>query len=204
MSQIVSVTLPGNPIYVSGTVNSVAVTWTLVGANTWEAVADKAEDGVYLVSVTAIDSVGNSSTSEFTLYYGTITLITDRSKMDVMKGTEKGFYNASDLNRVGAAVEYLAQRLDECGVMVAVAPKLDWQMNDIPTAEQMVQYLDDVAALRSALPTAESTPKAPTSMFGLDWMKANAIEQILVDLDGTLNRIPLGYVYSGELYAGEV
>lgn len=204
MSQIVSVTLPGNPIYVSGTVNSVAVTWTLVGANTWEAVADKAEDGVYLVSVTAIDSVGNSSTSEFTLYYGTITLITDRSKMDVMKGTEKGFYNASDLNRVGAAVEYLAQRLDECGVMVAVAPKLDWQMSDIPTAEQMVQYLDDVAALRSALPTAESTPKAPTSMSGLDWMKANAIEQILVDLDGTLNRIPLGYVYSGEIYAGEV
>lgn len=204
MSQVVSVTLPGNPIYVSGTVNSVAVTWTLVGTNTWEAVADKAEDGVYLVSVTAIDSVGNSSTSEFTLYYGTITLITDRSKMDVMKRTEKGFYNASDLNRVGAAVEYLAQRLDEYGVVVAVAPKLDWQMSDIPTAAQMVQYLADVETLRSALPVAENTPKAPTSMSGLDWMKANAIEQILVDLDGTLNRIPLGYVYSGEIYAGEV
>ena len=204
MSQIVSVTLPGNPIYVSGTVNSVAVTWTLVGANTWEAVADKAEDGVYLVSVTAIDSVGNSSTSEFTLYYGTITLITDRSKMDVMKGTEKGFYNASDLNRVGAAVEYLQKALEETGVFVAVAPKLDWQMSDIPTAAQMVQYLTDVAALRSALPVTDSTPETPDAMSGLDWIKANAIEQILVDLDGTLNRIPLSYVYSGEIYAGEV
>lgn len=204
MSQVVSVTLPGNPIYVSGTVNYVAVTWTLVGANTWEAVADKAEDGVYLVSVTAIDSVGNSSTSEFTLYYGTITLITDRSKMDVMKGTEKGFYNASDFNRVGAAVEYLAKRLDENGVFVAVAPKLDWQMSDIPTAEQMVQYLADVAALRSALPVTDSTPETPDAMSDLDWIKANAIEQILVDLDGTIKRIPLGYVYSGEIYAGEV
>lgn len=204
MSQVVSVTLPGNPIYVSGTVNSVAVTWTLVGTNTWEAVADKAEDGVYLVSVTAIDSVGNSSTSEFTLYYGTITLITDRSKMDVMKGTEKGFYNASDLNRVGAAVEYLQKALEETGVFVAVAPKLDWQMSDIPTAAQMVQYLADVAALRSALPVTDSTPETPDAMSGLDWMKANAIEQILVDLDGTLNRIPLSYVYSGEIYAGEV
>ena len=204
MSQIVSVTLPGNPIYVSGTVNSVAVTWTLVGANTWEAVADKAEDGVYLVSVTAIDSVGNSSTSEFTLYYGTITLITDRSKMDVMKGAEKGFYNASDLNRVGAAVEYLQKVLEENGVFVAVAPKLDWQMSDIPTAAQMVQYLADVAALRSALPVTDSTPETPDAMSGLGWIKANAIEQILVDLDGTIKRIPLGFVYSGELYAGEV
>ena len=204
MSQVVSVTLPGNPIYVSGTVNSVAVTWTLVGTNTWEAVVDKAEDGVYLVSVTAIDSVGNSSTSEFTLYYGTITLITDRSKMDVMKGAEKGFYNASDLNRVGAAVEYLQKVLEENGVFVAVAPKLDWQMSDIPTVAQMVQYLADVAALRSALPVTDSTPETPDAMSGLGWIKANAIEQILVDLDGTIKRIPLGFVYSGELYAGEV
>lgn len=204
MSQVVSVTLPGDPIYVSGTVNSVAVTWTLVRANTWEAVADKSDDGVYFVAVTAIDGNGNATTAEFTLYYGVVALVTDRTKMDVIKGTEKGFYNASDLNRVGAAVEHLRKKLDEYGVIVAVAPKLDWKMSDIPTAEQMVRYRADVAALRSALPTAESTPKVPASMSGLDWMKANAIEQILVDLDGTINRIPLGFVYSGEIYAGEV
>lgn len=204
MSQVVSVTLPGNPIYVSGTVNSVAVTWTLVGANTWEAVADKSEDGVYLVSITAIDSTGNSSLSEFTLYYGVIALVTDRTKLDVVTGTEKGFYNAADLNRVGAAVEHLQKALEENGVFVAVAPKLDWQMSDIPTAAQMVQYLADVAALRSALPVTDSTPETPDAMSGLDWIKANAIEQILVDLDGTIKRIPLGFVYSGELYAGEV
>lgn len=204
MSQVVSVTLPGSPIYVSGTVNSVAVTWTLVGSNTWEAVADKSEDGVYLVSVTAIDNVGNSTTSEFTLYYGVITLVTDRTKLDVLKGTEKGFYNASDLNRVGSAVEFLARRLAEYGVCVAVAPKLDWQMVEIPDRDQMARYLLDVTTLRGALPVTEDTPGLPSDMEELTWEGANAIEQVLVSLDDTLNRIPLGYIYSGEVYTGEV
>ena len=49
----------------------------------------------------------------------------------------KGSYNASDLNRVGAAVACVAGRLLECGTSVDVLPKQDWSESDIPTFSQM-------------------------------------------------------------------
>lgn len=46
------------------------------------------------------------------------TLITDRTLGDVMTGTDKGFYNAADLNRVNAALEDLATRFRGYGYAV--------------------------------------------------------------------------------------
>lgn len=46
------------------------------------------------------------------------TLITDRTLADVQQGTDKGFYNASDLNRVDAALEDLAARFRGYGYAV--------------------------------------------------------------------------------------
>ena len=43
------------------------------------------------------------------------TLITDRAQKDVDQRAEKGFYNASDLNRVTACMEYLDEELRELG-----------------------------------------------------------------------------------------
>ena len=42
-------------------------------------------------------------------------LITDRTQEDVTKKTTKGFYNASDLNRVTACMEYLDEELRRLG-----------------------------------------------------------------------------------------
>ena len=55
----------------------------------------------------------------------------------------KGAYNASDLNRVGAAVAYVAGRLNGYGYAVAVSPKQDWTVSDIPTAGDMETYISD-------------------------------------------------------------
>ena len=79
------------------------------------------------------------------------TLVTDRTQADVDARNDKGTYNASDLNRVGAAVAYVAGRLLECGTSVDVSPKQDWPESDTPTASQMERYRSDVAALRDAL-----------------------------------------------------
>ena len=110
----------------------------------------------------------------------------------------KGAYNASDLNRVGAAVAYVA------GYAVTVNPKQDWTGSDIPTAGQIATYLRDVAALRGAIAVMASTPPTPDSANNLTWQEANNIEQILLDVDELLTRMAAAWFYSGDLYAGEV
>lgn len=116
----------------------------------------------------------------------------------------KGAYNASDLNRVGAAVAYVAGRLNGYGYYVSVSPKQDWTANDIPTAGQMATYIQDVAALRGAIAVMASTPPTPDSANNLTWKEANDIEKILVDVDELLTRMAAAWFYSGDLYAGEV
>ena len=116
----------------------------------------------------------------------------------------KGAYNASDLNRVGAAVAYVAGRLTGYGYAVTVNPKQDWTGSDIPTAGQMAGYLRDVAALRGAIAVMASTPPTPDSANNLTWQEANNIEQILLDVDELLTRMAAAWFYSGEIYAGEV
>lgn len=119
----------------------------------------------------------------------------------------KGAYNASDLNRVGAAVAYVAGRLNGYGYAVTVNPKQDWtgsDIPDIPTAGQMATYLRDVSALRGAIAVMASTPPTPDSANNLTWQEANDIEKILVDVDELLTRMAAAWFYSGDLYAGEV
>ena len=111
---------------------------------------------------------------------------------------------ASDLNRVGAAVAYVAGRLNGYGYAVTVTPKQDWTVNDIPTAGQMAAYLRDVATLRGAIAVMASTPPTPDSASGLTWKEANDIEKILLDVDELLTRMAAAWFYSGDLYAGEV
>lgn len=223
--QIISVSLPVATLYVSGTVNGVAVTWTNTEGNLWQATADRAADDIYRVELTLIGSTGSSTTASMTLYYGLLNLITDRTQADIdavralaakgwaaMTDTEKaawtaglkGAYNAEDLNRVGAAVAYVAGRLADAGYHAPVAPMQDWQMQDIPTPAQMQRYLADISTIRAALAVMPSTPEAPASMDKLTYSAANAIEQILLDADALITKLISAYYYSGELIAGEV
>lgn len=223
--QRLSVSLPTNTLYVSGTVNDVAVTWTLQENDVWEAIADRAEDDTYHIALTIISSSGQSTNRQFTLYYGLLNLITDRTQADVdyvsqlnILGWEnmnaqqrsdylaglKGAYNATDMNRVGNAVSYVAQRLTNCGYMVNVNPRLDWQIGDIPTVSDLTAYLDDVRVIRAVLAVSPATPPVPEDMDKLTYIEANNIEQILLDVNLLIDHIAAAWFYSGELYSGEV
>ena len=131
------------------------------------------------------------------------TLITDRTQADADARNDKGTYNASDLNRVGAAVAYVAGRLLECGTSVDVSPKQDWSESDTPTASQLERYRSDVAALRDALAAMPTTPQAPT-MEHLTWGKANDLEKILQDTDVLISNLKAAWFFSGDLFSGEV
>lgn len=202
-AQVLSVSLPSEIIYVSGTVNGTAYTWTLI-EGAWTATVERAADDTYYVALTAVNAAGTSTNFELTLYYGLLTLITDRTAEDVANKTAKGFYNASDLNRVGAAVQYVAERFTAQGYAVAVSPKTDWLASDIPTASELETYRQNIAALRGLIAVMKSTPETPETMRFLDYIKANDIERILLDLDTLLTNAALAWYQSGELFAGEV
>ena len=221
--QSISVTLPANSIYVSGTVNGVDKVWTNTSTGVWETTADRTDNETYHVELTIVASTGATTTESFTVYYGVLNLITDRTATDVstvirlsQKGwanmTEeersaylsslKGSYNATDLNRVGGAVQYIANRLAEYGVSVSVHPKVDWSRSDFPMPDDMDAYLADIRTLRSLYEI--DLPSVPNDMEGFTWQEANNIEQILVELDFIISQISLAWFYSGEIHSGEV
>lgn len=104
----------------------------------------------------------------------------------------KGAYNYTDLNRVGAAVEYLTALLASLGYRVPTAPVTDWQESDIPTPAQMERYLANIAALRDRLPYV--APDAPASMGGLTYQEANDIEEILYTLEDVLESMQAAFL----------
>lgn len=154
-------------------------------------------------TLTAYNDDGESAAATLTVILR-LDLITDRTRADVVNQTDKGFYNASDLNRVGAAVQYVAERFAAQGYAVAVSPKTDWLASDIPTASELETYRQNIAALRALLAVMPTTPETPDSMAGLTYTEANDIEHILLDLDTLLTNAAAAWYQSGELFAGEV
>ena len=221
-----TVSLPSSTLYVSGTVNGVDTVWTNTSGQLWETTADRSEDEIYRVVLTIIDDTGTPTESRFTLYYG-LHLITDRTLADVETVKElaeaikngvateeqvqqyltvhqKGAYTYEDLNRVEAAVAYVASRLTEFGYDPSIRPVKTWSMEDKPNKADLDRYFGNVALIRSAIAVFKSTPVAPNSAVGFDVNQANALEQILVDVDQILNKIQAAWFFLGDLYIGEI
>ena len=160
------VPLQSDVVYVTGTVNAVPTTWTRGDGDAWTTTADRSADDVYRVELEMITAAGRTYTAAVTLYYGLLNLITDRTQADAdavwrlaakgyaaMTAEEKaawdaglkGAYNASDLNRVGSAVGYVAGRLTDAGYGIDVSPHVGWTEGGIPDAEEAAAYLACVA-----------------------------------------------------------
>lgn len=140
------------------------------------------------------------------------TLITDRTQADVNAGNDKGTYKSYDLNRVGAAMNYVADRLRSAGYDPHISPKTDWKDEDWVDPAAQAVYLGDLAELRKQFTMLKSTPEVPPRILatainsndGLTYTWANDIEQILVDINTLITNIAAGWLYSGEIYSGEV
>ena len=68
----------------------------------------------------------------------------------------------------------------------------------------MQNYLADVEAIRGVLTLLKTTPLVPDTMVGLTYIKANNIEQILLDVDRLLSNMIAGFIYSGDIFGGEL
>lgn len=144
-------------------------------------------------TLTAYNENGEGAGAELTYFNAPddpiLFLVTDRTQQDVTERNQKGYYAASDLNRVGFAVKYLAGRLKDSGVSVTVSPVLTWTDEKWATPADMTAYLKDVQTMRDALKVAEATPTAPEDMAKLTYSEANDIEAILVALDVHITRM---------------
>ena len=117
----------------------------------------------------------------------------------------KGAYNHTDLNRVGAALNHVRDRLAEAGHLQAdvFTAREDWRVEEIPTVAEMADYLSYVSVIHGALAQFATTPDVP-DVNALDYQAANDIEQILVDVDELITRMMDAAYYSGDLFSGEV
>ena len=113
-------------------------------------------------------------------------------------------YNTTDLNRVGRAMYYVAERLRSCGFDVKVNPRTDWTRTDWPTPSAFIKYRKNLHKLHDTLVLFTTTPAVPADHDWLTPGEANDIEKILVDCEDMVERIMASYFYCGELYAGEV
>lgn len=124
------------------------------------------------------------------------TLITDR------KG---GFYNASDLNRVEEAFTYLQNKMNgEYGFNLNLTIKTDWKQSDNITESNIEAYRQNVVEIRSAITITADTPETPSTIRFMTAQKANDIEKILQAVEVLLDNISAAWLYSNEIYAGEV
>lgn len=210
-TRTLTASLPSDTLYVSGTVNGVSTTWTNTEGNTWETVAERSPQDVYVVALTIINQLGTATDTTFTLYYG-LHLVTDRTAADVNAGNAKGTYNASDLNRVGAAMNYVADRLRAAGYDPNISPKTDWKDEDWVDQAAQAVYLGDLSELRKQFAMMKSTPEVPPRILatgintndGLTYTWANNIEKILEDVDYLLTQSMQSRFFSGDLFSGEV
>lgn len=100
----------------------------------------------------------------------------------------KGAYNVSDILRVIDAMDYIADLLNAAGFAITLQSSVTgWAENaERPTASQMAAYLADLTAIQAALQLPSHSPDLPESMALLDYIGANAIEQMLLDVNETL------------------
>ena len=126
-----------------------------------------------------------------------LSSLSAEEKTEYMAGM-KGAYNYGDMNRVGQAVAYRAEKgvaddpiyqvpYDPSSVVVAA--KTNWAMGDTPTQSLVKAYLNNLTVLRKQLTLPPDAPLVPSSLDNLTFSTANNIEYLLYVIDTTLTEV---------------
>ena len=137
---------------------------------------------------------------------GGLSSLTTTEKSAYMAGM-KGAYNYTDMNRVGEATKYVADRMTALPAIIktyreakgvadadmfdvpydpsdiSVTGKSTWTVSDIPTSKDLTTYLSDIRLLKSKVTLPPTVPSLPVNMAYLTVSGANAIEQTLAAVD---------------------
>lgn len=133
--------------------------------------------------------------------------MTTAEREEWLAGNMKGSYNASDLNRVGEALNYLCEKLTNASYITqqtTFTAKTDWRKTDFITKHDFGHYLNCVSVIREAMSRFDTTPRTPTDNTALSYEEANNIEQILVDVEILLKNMLASRFYCGDVFSGEI
>lgn len=200
MTEQLNVSLALDVIYVHGTVNGVEADFTLTAPGVWTATVPRAEDGRYVVSITAYNSLGTPTVYETTIVKldDLLPLKTDWVATDT--------YNADDLNRVEASTDYIAGRLAEAGYPATLGTiDTGRTIERIEFADMLNRVESNIDALHSAfvaLPNYQE-PKEWGAGMPFDYRDANRLERNLLLIYTWLNRTIDAFRYCGTFACGE-
>ena len=121
----------------------------------------------------------------------------DRVQSDIDDQTQKGHYNAADLNRIERDCEYLAEIF---GVTISTR---EWTRSDFPTTPEMERIRGNIETLRATYMVYQTTPSTPPVPLN-EYRKANDIERILNDLKALYDDNKSNVIYAGEAYSGQL
>lgn len=123
----------------------------------------------------------------------------------------KGTYNATDMNRVDAAVRELGRLLTEAGYPVEyVDPHPSspsnstskWMYGDIINMPIWVQYIQNVQNIIDEYYTMTGSPELPEPIAPLTFDGANAIEKLLYDISRLYDAMIASYRPCGTFKCG--
>lgn len=100
-------------------------------------------------------------------------LITDRTKEDIYEGTPKGKYDYVDYNRVGRAINYVANEIGG----LSITAKTNWVNTDIPRDSDITAYRGYVQTIVDTVGSGYPVPTTNNAVLTITG--ANQIEQAL-------------------------
>lgn len=115
--------------------------------------------------------------------------------------TADSFYNASDLNRVGAAVNYLAKEMSLIGYPIAERLPINWTKDDIYYDTDGDFYIGVLEKIKGQL-ACPSVGDFPSTLDGLDYNGANEIERFLLRSRAVLAEVKKAWPQCGAEQAG--
>lgn len=116
--------------------------------------------------------------------------------------TKPVWQNVADWNRIESWTAYLAGKLHAYGYTVTVTTRT-WTITDFPTRIEVDRIRANIDALQTGF---YSLPDWRGIVYNntLDFNQSNAMEWDLHTIDVWLGRMVAAFMYSNEIYGGEV
>ena len=129
-------------------------------------------------------------------------LIFTRVQADVDAGNALGMYNATDLNRVSEACNYIRYMFASYGYAVPDVLRTNWTASDIPRQADMAAYLRTIRGLCALVVFMKQVPALPFDMARFGFTSANNIEEALYHLGRIAENIPATWYECGQIESG--
>lgn len=115
---------------------------------------------------------------------------------------QKGAYNYTDLNRVGAVINAINESLLAEGYGTeGLTMRTDWAEKDPFYPSDLAEYLNGVDELKNGIPLPSAAPETPNAFQ--PFSNANQIEEILLLVSEILEKMMKTYRYADTFFCGE-